>query len=65
MLWREAGIGFSGAGFGLLFYYYLAFPRDKELIFQLPNVVLPIILFGVSIIAIVFGLFGSVGHILI
>ncbi|WP_232725567.1 rhomboid family intramembrane serine protease [Bacillus sp. FJAT-44742] len=63
VLWREAGIGFSGAGFGLLFYYYLAFPRDKELFFQLPNVVLPIILFGVSVIAIVFGLFGSVGHI--
>ncbi|MBU9712335.1 rhomboid family intramembrane serine protease [Evansella tamaricis] len=63
VLWGTAGIGFSAAGFGLLFYYYLAFPMEKELYFNLPNVVLPILLLLVSVIAIVFDLLGSVGHI--
>ncbi|MCC5911357.1 MAG: rhomboid family intramembrane serine protease [Clostridiaceae bacterium] len=63
LLLREtAGIGFSAAASGILFYYHLAFPWERELPFNLPNIVLPTVLLMSSVIAIVFGWLPSVGH---
>lgn len=63
LLLREtAGIGFSAGAAALLFYYHCAFPMDKELPFNIPNVVLPIVLLIISIGAIIFGWLPSVGH---
>ena len=56
------GIGFSAAGFGILFYYYLAFPWERELPFHLPNILLPLTLLVISILAIVLGWLPTVGH---
>lgn len=59
---ETAGIGFSAAAAALLFYYHLAFPMQKELPFNIPNVVLPAVLFVLSVAGIVFGWLPSVGH---
>ncbi len=56
------GIGFSAAGFAILFYYYLAFPWERELPFHLPNILLPVTLLVISILAIVLGWLPTVGH---
>ena len=60
---ETGGIGFSAAGATILFYYYLAFPWKRELPFNLPNIILPVTLFGFSILALIFGWGPSVGHI--
>ena len=63
LAFRETGgIGFSAAGFGILFFYYLAFPWERELPFQLPNIVLPLTLLVISILAIMLGWLPAVGH---
>ncbi|TVP83295.1 MAG: rhomboid family intramembrane serine protease [Alkalicoccus sp.] len=63
MLLREtAGIGFSAGAAALLFYYHFAFPTKKELPFNIPNVVLPVVLLIISVGAIIFGWLPSVGH---
>lgn len=63
-LWvREtAGIGFSAAASALLFYYYFAFPLERELPFNMPNIVLPIILTLISVGSIVMGWMPAIGH---
>lgn len=63
LLLREtAGIGFSAAGAAILFYYNIAFPMKKELIFNLPNIVLPAVIVFASVISIIFGWLLAVGH---
>lgn len=63
LLVREtAGIGFSAAAAGLLTYYHLAFPWERELPLRIPNIVLPLLLVAGSVAAIVFGWFPTVGH---
>ncbi len=63
LLLREtAGIGFSAGAAALLFYYHFAFPMKKELPFNIPNVVLPVVLLIVSVGAIIFGWLPSMGH---
>lgn len=63
LLLREtAGIGFSAGAAAILFYYNLAFPWKRELPVNLPNIVVPVALFVLSIAAIIFGWLPSVGH---
>lgn len=62
ILRETGGIGFSAAGSGILFYYYFAFPWERELPLNLPNIVLPLALLILSVMAIVFGWLPSVGH---
>ncbi|GAB6085816.1 rhomboid family intramembrane serine protease [Alkaliphilus crotonatoxidans] len=59
---NTSGIGFSAAGFGILTYYHLAFPWERELPFNLPNIILPVSLLVISVLAIVFQWLPSVGH---
>ncbi len=58
----SGGIGFSAAGFAILYYYYLAFPWAKELPLKLPNFLLPLALTIISVLAIVLEWLPSVGH---
>lgn len=63
LLLREtAGIGFSAGAAAILFYYHFAFPMERELPFNLPNIVLPVALLVISVGAIIFGWLPSVGH---
>lgn len=63
ILVREtAGIGFSAGAAAILFYYHFAFPLKRELPFNLPNIVLPVVLLFISIGAIIFGWLPSLGH---
>ena len=62
ILRETGGIGFSAAGFSILFYYYLAFPWERELPFHLPNILLPLTLLVISILAIMLGWLPTVGH---
>ncbi|WP_088035113.1 rhomboid family intramembrane serine protease [Evansella clarkii] len=62
VFWGTAGIGFSAAGCGFLFYYYLAFPKERELFFELPNFLLPAAILMFSVTALVFDWLSSVGH---
>ncbi|MCC5890111.1 MAG: rhomboid family intramembrane serine protease, partial [Alkalibacterium sp.] len=63
LLLREtAGIGFSAGAAALLFYYHCAFPMKRELPFNLPNFILPVVLLIISVGAIIFGWLPSVGH---
>ncbi|TVR69497.1 MAG: rhomboid family intramembrane serine protease [Spirochaetaceae bacterium] len=59
---QTAGIGFSAAAAAIIFYYHCAFPWKRELPLRIPNIVLPIALFVLSIMAIIFGWLPSVGH---
>ncbi len=63
LLLRETGgIGFSAGAAAILFYYHLAFPFKRELPFSIPNIALPVLLFFISVMAIVFGWLSAVGH---
>lgn len=63
LMFREtAGIGFSAGAAAILFYYHCAFPMKKELPFNLPNIILPVFLFVISSVAIIFNWLPSVGH---
>ena len=59
---QTAGIGFSAAAAAIIFYYHCAFPLKRELPLRIPNIVLPIALFVLSIASIIFGWLPSVGH---
>lgn len=62
ILRETGGIGFSAAGAGILFYYYFAFPWERELPLNLPNIILPLAIMILSVMAIVFEWLPSVGH---
>ncbi|KAL0248879.1 hypothetical protein GEMRC1_004113 [Eukaryota sp. GEM-RC1] len=59
---KTAGIGFSAAAAGFIFYYNCAFPMERELVWKIPNITVPIIVAVVSIGSIIFGWFPGVGH---
>ena len=54
LLEKSAGLGFGSAAAAILFYYYFALPWKRELPFKLPNIVVPVALVILSIVAIVF-----------
>ncbi len=56
------GIGFSAAVAAILFYYHFAFPFKKELLFNIPNIALPVALFIFSVVSIIFGWLPMIGH---
>ncbi len=62
VLRETAEIGFSAGAADLLFYYHFAFPMKKELPFELPNIVLPVVLLIVSVGSIIFGWLPAVCH---
>lgn len=63
LLFREtAGIGFSAGAAALIFYYNFAFPMNRELVFNIPNVVLPVVILVGSVLAIIFDWLPAVGH---
>lgn len=59
---QTAGIGFSAAAAALLIYYHFGFPWKRELPRGIPNIVLPIVLFVLSLAAAILGWFPAVGH---
>ncbi|GAF65497.1 hypothetical protein BTS2_2395 [Bacillus sp. TS-2] len=63
ILFQTGGIGFSVAGIAILFYYHLAFPWKKEILFNLPNFILPLFIVVISLLALAFDWMSSVGHI--
>lgn len=59
---ETAAIGFSAGAAAILFYYNIAFPFERELPFNLPNIVIPALVLLFSITAIIFGWLPAVGH---
>ncbi|KAL0248357.1 hypothetical protein GEMRC1_003593 [Eukaryota sp. GEM-RC1] len=59
---QTAGIGFSAACSAFIFYYNCLYPMERELVWKIPNVTVPILVAVVSIGSIIFGWFPGVGH---
>jgi len=62
ILQKSSGIGFSAVGYAIIFYYYLAYPLERELPFKFPNIIFPILLMISTILAIIFNWLSIIAH---